>query len=215
MTGDDPIRFVAARLLEQAKDAEPDVTALLLELQNELGGDINPTFERNDEFHRALESRLKSLESLTRKLRQLIALGFGLDEAEENLFDALRYTFVLDDSRYVDLAREITDRLIADGYHAIRARNYWDLADGYAGVNTIWMTPNGQLFELQFHTRRSFLAKETTHVIYERQRLLPKGSDAYRIAELETKEEWKKIRRDAPDVEALNELLLSRFLAVD
>ena len=44
-------------------------------------------------------------------------------------------------------------------------------AEEYKGINSRWRVPgNGQLFEVQFHTRASLDAKEETHWAYEKLR---------------------------------------------
>jgi hypothetical protein len=46
--------------------------------------------------------------------------------------------------------------------------------DEYKGINSHWRAPDGgQIFEVQFHTRASFEAKQETHWAYERLRALP------------------------------------------
>ena len=43
--------------------------------------------------------------------------------------------------------------------------------DKYKGINSQWIEPDsGQRFEVQFHTRISFEAKQLTHHAYERLR---------------------------------------------
>ncbi|HTV79012.1 MAG TPA: hypothetical protein VMF03_12180, partial [Steroidobacteraceae bacterium] len=43
--------------------------------------------------------------------------------------------------------------------------------DEYKGINSRWRDPeSGLLFEMQFHTRASFEAKQLTHAAYERLR---------------------------------------------
>ncbi len=47
-------------------------------------------------------------------------------------------------------------------------KNSWTDAE-YKGINTRWVTPDGQRFEVQFHTQESFHAKHhVTHAAYER-----------------------------------------------
>ena len=42
------------------------------------------------------------------------------------------------------------------------------LSDQYKGINSQWIDPeSGQRFEVQFHTRISFEAKQLTHDAYE------------------------------------------------
>ena len=44
-------------------------------------------------------------------------------------------------------------------------------SDQYKGINSQWIEPDsGQRFEVQFHTRISFEAKQLTHDAYERLR---------------------------------------------
>jgi hypothetical protein len=51
-----------------------------------------------------------------------------------------------------------------------QCKNLWTNPE-YKGVNTRWVTSEGQRFEVQFHTRESFHAKhDVTHNAYERAR---------------------------------------------
>jgi hypothetical protein len=48
------------------------------------------------------------------------------------------------------------------------SKNYWAHPE-YKGINTRWVTPEGQRFEVQLHTPDSFHAKhQVTHLAYER-----------------------------------------------
>jgi hypothetical protein len=51
-----------------------------------------------------------------------------------------------------------------------KLKNSWS-GEQYKGVNSQWIEPgSGQRFEVQFHTRTSFEAKQLTHDAYERLR---------------------------------------------
>jgi hypothetical protein len=51
-------------------------------------------------------------------------------------------------------------------------KNWWTNPE-YKGINTRWITAEGQRFEVQFHTPESFHAKHhVTHLAYERIRNL-------------------------------------------
>jgi hypothetical protein len=53
----------------------------------------------------------------------------------------------------------------------IYSKNHWRDDPEYKGINTRWVTTEGQRFEVQFHTSESFYAKqELTHDSYERLR---------------------------------------------
>jgi hypothetical protein len=82
--------------------------------------------------------------------------------------DAIRYTFCVRPETYTPGYYDIKDRLESRGYEMYESRNSWDGAE-YKGINTRWVTPEGQRFEVQFHTPESFHAKqEVTHGCYER-----------------------------------------------
>ena len=84
--------------------------------------------------------------------------------------DAIRYTFCFDQNNYSAGYWNIKERLEASGYDMYYSKNSWTDAE-YKGINTRWVTPAGQRFEVQFHTRESFHAKhEVTHHAYERLR---------------------------------------------
>jgi len=52
----------------------------------------------------------------------------------------------------------------------VKCKNFW-AEEQYKGINSQWIDPSsGQRFEVQFHTRISFEAKQLTHASYERLR---------------------------------------------
>src|SRR6202034_3993016 len=61
-------------------------------------------------------------------------------------------------------------RLKDQGFELHKLKNSWS-DDQYKGINSQWIEPEtGQRFEVQFHTRISFEAKQLTHKAYERLR---------------------------------------------
>ena len=92
------------------------------------------------------------------------------EDAVKGTNDAIRYTVQLSNENYADGYQDVCDRMRANGYEMNYAQNYWG-DDGYKGINTRWETPDGQRFEVQFHTPESYHAKqEVTHQAYERAR---------------------------------------------
>ena len=62
------------------------------------------------------------------------------------------------------------------GYKVAAINDFWQKAGttfdtGYRGINATLISPNGQKFELQFHTPESFKLKMETHSLYEEVRL--------------------------------------------
>jgi hypothetical protein len=97
-------------------------------------------------------------------------LGRSSSEAISALPDAIRYTFQYDEARYTQSVRADIARVKEQGFKLNILKNSWS-DDQYKGINSQWMDPgSGQRFELQFHTRISFEAKQITHSAYERLR---------------------------------------------
>src|SRR5262249_1268874 len=82
----------------------------------------------------------------------------------------IRYTFEYREARYTQGVWADIGRLKDQGFELHRLRNAWS-DEQYKGVNSQWIEPDtGQRFEVQFHTRISFEAKQLTHASYERLR---------------------------------------------
>lgn len=116
-----------------------------------------------------LDHRCKGEDRLKEKVAQDVTyLGRSPDEALAGVKDAIRYTFCYSDDSYMTGVRSDTDRLMSHGFTEVDRRNTWDSSQ-YKGINSWWQEPySGQLFEVQFHTRASFEAKQLTHAAYER-----------------------------------------------
>jgi len=73
-------------------------------------------------------------------------------------------------------------------------KNSWS-RDQYKGINTQWIDPDtSQRFEVQFHTRISYEAKQITHGAYERLRTL----EADKFEELVLEAFQKKVAAEVP-----------------
>jgi hypothetical protein len=111
------------------------------------------------------------------RLKEKIATELGITpvmrpaDAINKLSDAIRYTFCFEPSSYSDGYRNVTERLEAREYRMVYSKNYWHDDPEYKGINTRWITPDGQRFEVQFHTAESHYAKQhITHKSYEQLR---------------------------------------------
>ena len=104
----------------------------------------------------------------------------SIDAAMHQISDAIRYTFCIEPARYSDGYFDLKSRLEQREYQMVYCRNHWRDDLGYKGINTRWVTRDGQRFEIQFHTAESFDAKQqATHWAYERMRN-PLTNDAER-----------------------------------
>jgi hypothetical protein len=118
-----------------------------------------------------LEHRLKGVDRIKEKIVDAVRYkGRAPEEALETLKDAVRFTFCYSEHRYTSGVIEDCQRLLDRGFQPFDRLNSWQ-AEQYKGVNSRWRDPeSGLLFEVQFHTRASFEAKQLTHAAYERLR---------------------------------------------
>jgi hypothetical protein len=84
--------------------------------------------------------------------------------------DPLRFTSCFEPDNYVRGYYDMKARLEDVGHEMYQSTNYWGDPE-YKGINTRWVTQQGQRFEVQLHTPESFHAKQyVTHEAYERLR---------------------------------------------
>jgi hypothetical protein len=131
-----------------------------------------------------LDDRLKGRDRFKGKVSGMMKeLSFSLDEAVRYVPDAIRYTFQYRETRYTQGVWADITRLKDQGFELEKLKNSWS-GEQYKGINSQWIDPDsGQRFEVQFHTRISFEAKQLTHTSYER--LRTKQADAFEELVLE------------------------------
>jgi len=120
-----------------------------------------------------LEYRLKGEDSLKRKLATDMLEDIGVDHGRVlgDIKDSVRYTMEVPADGYTHGVQQAINDLQAKGFENVTFKNTWD-STGYKGINSTWRDPvSGQVFELQFHTADSFVAKMDGHVLYEKERL--------------------------------------------
>lgn len=119
----------------------------------------------------ALEYRLKGADRIKEKVADAVLYkGRASEEALATIKDAIRFTFCYSDERYTSGVPEDCRRLQDRGFEPVDMVNSWEAAE-YKGINSRWREPESRmLFEVQFHTRASFEAKQLTHAAYERLR---------------------------------------------
>ena len=161
--------YAIARACDRVRDIEETVTTpAMLRVE---AADTSRTLV-------GLEFRLKGSERLSEKVAEAVEeRGHSVAEAFGLVKDAIRYTLCYPEDRYSEGVLADCDRLEAEGFGRFDRRNSWD-EDEYKGINSRWRVPDGeQLFEVQFHTKASFEAKQETHGAYERLRALPDESE--------------------------------------
>jgi hypothetical protein len=139
---------------EKALEAEPQITAVVVEIAEMTGAALV-----------GLEHRLKSRESFMRKRTRNV---------RSPIRDILRYTFTFGDDTYTEQTLSVIKLLMSKGFETITIKNFWlKQDDPYSGVNTFVKSPDGYVFEIQYHTPQSFEIKDgLMHKLYEDRRII-------------------------------------------
>jgi hypothetical protein len=130
--------------------------------------------------------RLKTEQSYSRKVKSdMLEKNISEKQAIKDMNDVIRYTLVSSPKDLVKNFNKTKKLFEDDSYKLLRVKNSWTNKNmAYKGVNCVFQSPNGEKFEVQFHTPESFSMKQNElHKMYEEQRL-PTTSTARR-AELE------------------------------
>ena len=115
------------------------------------------------------EHRLKGHDRIKEKVcDKMEEFSYSAEEAVSVVSDTIRYTFQYREARYTQGVWSDIERLKGEGFKLHQLKNSWS-GEEYKGINSQWIEPDtGQRFEVQFHTRISFEAKQLTHDAYER-----------------------------------------------
>jgi hypothetical protein len=159
-----------------APDANAEVTHGCARIREVGETVITPALRRieaedPDRHLAGLDHRLKGEDRLKEKVADDIRYkGRTPEEALGNVKDAIRFTFVYSEQRYSAGVLADCERLEANGFERFDRVNSWP-KEQYKGINSRWReSDSGRVFEVQFHTRASFEAKQLTHAAYERLR---------------------------------------------
>jgi 2'-5' RNA ligase/GNAT superfamily N-acetyltransferase len=154
------IEEIADALLSRVRQEEPKVTRDFRAAAEEEGGKLE-----------GLDFRIKSRDSLIRKLDLKSTKGLTPAQLTDSIKDALRYTVVFDPVEWGDAVQDTLWDLEDRGYRVVEEENYWQKGDSYSGLHYTLQAPSGFSIELQFHTDGSYDVKERKiHKFYEEMR---------------------------------------------
>lgn len=143
----------------KAVNKEPGITEYLKNTADQCGMEVA-----------GIEYRIKDKDSYLSKIRR----KFTPEGNQYEIKDILRYTYTASTDTLAAKTLNAIDMHGKAGYNTVEVKNYWlDKNNPYNGINTILRTPDGQAFELQYHTPESFDVKNgAMHQLYEKQRLI-------------------------------------------
>ena len=156
----DDASAAAQALMEAAMEAEPSVTPVVTTLASATGGTVARLATR----FKTEPSILAKLERFARRNSPRYRLG--------RFNDALRYTIVYPDPAYWRAVAKAHVQVSERGFVWGTEGGGWKPDGRYKGLNVTVHTASGYQFEIQFHTKRSLDAAESTHAAYEEKRQL-------------------------------------------
>ncbi|QDI03461.1 type III secretion system effector protein [Xanthomonas cerealis pv. cerealis] len=155
------IALQAQALRTRAREMEPKVTDMLSGVAAPHGGRLEGT-----------QHQLKSHGSLLAKLERQMALKKQtLEEAVAGMNDALRYSLVLEPQDFTAGLRGVLAALDDQGHVRVKLSNHFNTytyRQNFKAVNVTLRSPEGALWEIQFHTPHTFQLKEQFHDLYKR-----------------------------------------------
>lgn len=146
-------------------EKEPKITADVQDITNANGGELQ-----------GLEYRVKTPSSTYEKMH-----GREQETNIGEMKDIIRYTEIYPPDKLAEGTNASLQAFEEKGYTVAKVKNTWDDENSaYKGINTTIVSPEGQAFEVQFHTQESFdLKNGELHSLYEERRVLsakdPKG----------------------------------------
>ena len=154
---------------------EPAITDAVVGAVKEIGGTMY-----------GLDNRRKFDKSLAKKaiadaLDPTLKYNGDVAKAAGDIKDSARYTAVFDSDNFSEGYKRVKDALEKMGIKEYRCKNFFTQyrdQDGSEGkkigeqksVQCVFETPDGQKFELQFHTPESMAAKEVNHPTYKQKK---------------------------------------------
>ena len=144
-------------------------------LEPKITNDVTNAIEKSGAKVYGLEHRLKTKESLARKIAtDSKEKNISMNKAAKAINDSLRYTSLSKDNNYVSSYYSVKRKLQKNGYKEIKCKNYFNLyKQGKAKhkqITSVFSDKYGNMFEIQFQTPSSILAKELKTPLYEEAR---------------------------------------------
>lgn len=168
------VRSAAETAVATAEANAPQIRSMVQRVAGETGGDIPQTVQPDG----SLSNEVKTVDSVIRKVSTEVAADPTLSPSDvtAGMKDTVRYTITYPTESFTGGVDNAMTTLKADGYTPVSdPKHVWGPDSSYSGTNSFWHAPNGQIFELQFHTTESYGLKMATHDAYDYVRL-PQGS---------------------------------------
>jgi hypothetical protein len=164
------------KVYDYARAAEKRITPVMTDIAESLGVQMA-----------GLAFSVKTGSSVADKLKRKQGTESS-EEAIKNMGDLIRYTQVSDAKDMAANVEKTIDELSKKGFTITKVENkYLDPKSDYKGIHIDFISPEGQKFELQFHTAETLAVKEKMHKAYELERDVNSTSEIREAAKAEIK----------------------------
>jgi hypothetical protein len=186
---DDPEIVAAAReRFRHAMSREAEMSRLL-----------NPIADETDASFQHYGERVKFEASIRDKIWREMQADPSLTarQAAANVTDTNRYTLMWEADDQYRIRHARTVKAFNDsGWETIADKNAWGPGDAYDGMNYKF-AKGDDIVEIQFHTPRSAVIKDESHLIYSRARIMPPGPEKDRLL-AQVNDLWNTDRAHVP-----------------
>lgn len=166
----------------------------IIEKEPKITADVQDVANKNGAELQGLEYRVKTPSSTYEKMHEREE---GMDIGE--MKDVIRYTEIYPPDKLAEGTNASLKDFESRGYTVDRVKNTWDDENtSYRGINANLTSPDGQTFEVQFHTQESFdLKNGELHSLYEQRRTM--ADDDPRAVELDDRMSELSSKLERPD----------------
>ncbi len=134
--------------------------------------DVLRIVEQNGSKLNGLEYSAKSASSVEDKLERMQNKSYIKPEKGiKSLNDLVRYTQICEHKNIFPVAQNTIKQLQQEGYVLSNVNNYYIHNfpnTGYKGLHMNFISPQGQVIEMQIHSEESFNIKQQGHELYEK-----------------------------------------------
>ncbi len=156
----------AQKAYTKARKAEPKITKDIVNISKDLNMGMT-----------GLKYSVKTASSVENKIRRKNKAKLPDHVVVKNMGDLVRYTQMGKHSDLGKNAVKTVEALRSRGYKVTKIDNkYLDKTSDYKGIHLDCVSPDGQKFELQIHSKESMAVKNKLHPIYEKSRNMKEGS---------------------------------------
>ncbi len=168
----DQLKQAAVDYYKECVRSEPQITSDLYDIAEEVGTEMFGIQNRIKSAGENKEGVCRIADKISQYMSEAELTGnpVSYEEAVRQVKDIIRYTQTGTPETLTQNYLRTKELLEEKGYELVRVRNSWETFTKkapYRGVNTVYVSPDGIPFELQFHTAESLMTKEAEHPLYE------------------------------------------------